>query len=163
MNAITLTIDSDNLMKALLQAPDLLAKNMANAVLRTTKEIARSARSKAPKAFSTLTNSIKDTQISPYEAIVAPGVNYASYVEYGTKAGAMPNRDSIQDWIEVRNIQPNDPFMDERDLSFIIARSIAARGTPAQPFLIPAFEENKAKAERRFNLAINAAVKGKQR
>jgi HK97 gp10 family phage protein len=160
-------VHSDKLVQALLQTPQLLAKNMAKAVLRSAKEMARAARTnvnQGPNAFGTLRNTIKEKQRSPYEAIIAPNVNYAQMVEEGTSGGGKaPPRDSIEDWINVRGILPNDPFMDSRDLSFLIARSIAKKGTPPQPYLQPAFDDNKAKAERRINLAIDAALRGKQK
>lgn len=161
MTQLSLTVNADNLMQALLQTPELLAKNMANAVLRVSKEMANSAKDYAPKAFSTLTLSINNTQISPYEAIVAPGVDYARLVEEGTGPGAMPPVQNIEDWINVgAKIEPNNPEMTSRDLAYIIARSIAHHGTPAQPYMAPAFKDNRDKAERRINRAIDAALRG---
>lgn len=158
MSELSLSIHSDNLMRALLQVPDRLEKEIGNATLRNIKEIARSAREKAPKAFTTLTQSINDAMISAYEGLVAPGVNYAQAVEEGTKGGAMPPVSNIFDWIKVRNIEPNNSDMDQEDLAFVIARSIAHRGTPAQPYMEPALEDNRDRAERRYNEAIERAL-----
>lgn len=158
MSSLFLSIHSDNLMRALLQAPDKLEKEMGNATLRNIKEIARSARDKAPKAFTTLTQSINDVMISAYEGLIAPTVDYAQAVEEGTDGGAMPPVQNILDWIRVRNIEPNHPDMDQEDLAFVIAQSIAVRGTPAQPYMEPALEDNRGRAERRYNEAIERAL-----
>lgn len=167
MTSLSININTDNLMKALLKTPDLLANNMSNAVQRSSFEMARSARRhirEGPTAFTTLLLSTVNSQVSPYEAIVAPTVNYASIVEEGTAGGGkMPDREVIQDWINVRNIEPNDPFMDDRDLSFLIARSIGRKGTPPQPYLQPAFDDNVRRTEKRLNRAITAALEGKKK
>ncbi|MCW8830666.1 MAG: hypothetical protein OQK32_03995 [Gammaproteobacteria bacterium] len=158
MNELSLSIHSDNLMRALLQVPDKLEKEMGHATARNIKEIARSARHHAPKAFSTLTQSINDVMISAYEGLVAPGVDYAQAVEEGTDGGNMPPVQNILDWIMVRNIEPNKPDMDQEDLAFVMVHSIAHRGTPAQPYMQPALEDNRERAERRYNEAIKRAL-----
>ena len=158
MSDFSLSIHSDNLMRALLQVPDKLEKEMGNATLRNVKEIARSAREKAPKAFTTLTQSINDVMVSAYEGLIAPTVDYAQAVEEGTDGGAMPPVQNILDWIRVRNIEPNDSEMDQEDLAFTVARSLAHRGTPEQPYMEPALEDNRDRAERRYNEAIERAL-----
>ena len=161
MNGLSIEIDTQQLVQALLKNPALLGRNVSNAILRVTKSVARSAREYAPKAFSTLTQSIHDTQVSQYEGVVSAGVDYATAVERGTSRQPMPPVANILDWIRVRRIEPNQPDMDQEDLAFIVARSIAARGMPPQPYMGPALADNRRDAERRLNIAIDAALAGR--
>lgn len=157
--SLELTVESRNLQRAMLASPQILGKHLTRAIGRVIQEMARDAKRKAPKAFSTLVNSVGAVQPSPVEGVVFSGVDYARAVEEGRDGGGrMPPRAHIEDWIKVRRIVPDDPSMSQRDLSFVIARSIARNGTPAQPFMAPAYEDNRARAERRISDAINAAL-----
>ncbi len=161
MSTLSLSIDSDNLMQALLRAPDLLARNLSRAVNLSASKIARSARSHAPKATTLLTQSIRHTQVSRYEAVIAAGVDYARFVEQGRDPGVMPPVQPILDWIQTgAGVQPQDDISEE-DLAFLIARSISQRGIKPQPFMQPALEDNRAQAERNINRAIDAALQGR--
>lgn len=163
---LEISVESDRLVKALLLAPRALQKHMDRAIGRAALEIARSWRRRAPKAHSTYTNSIRSEQVSPFEAVAVAGVDYARAVEEGTgiygpraaASGKAPPVNAIYDWVRVKNITPDDPTMDQMDLAFVIARSIAARGTPAQPSAAAALEENRARAEQLINAAIDAAL-----
>jgi hypothetical protein len=159
MTALSLQIHNRGLMQALSQGPAVLRKHMHNAVLRSVMEIARSARRYAPKGFSTLTQSISQRMVDALTGEVAPHVDYARMVEEGTGPGGWPSDEALVRWIRVKGITPNDPSMDERDLAFVFARSIALHGTPKQPYMQPALQENKARAERRIDQAINQALK----
>ncbi len=154
-----LQIDTKALRKALALGPRVLERHLSFAIERSVQEMARQARREAPKAFSTLTNSIRPVRQSSVESLVVAGVDYAAMVEKGTQGGSVPPEQPILDWIRVVGVTPSRPDMDEEDLAYVIARSIAARGTPAQPFMAPAFEGNKRRAERRINKAIDDALK----
>lgn len=158
---LELTIEASALQRALLASPRALERHLDRAIGRVTQEIARDARIKAPKAFSTLTNSIRGFRPSTSEGIVAPGVDYARLVEEGTEGGGdrLPPTRNLLDWVKVKGISPNDPDMTQEDLAFAIARSIAVKGTPAQPYLRPALEENRARAERLISRAIDDALR----
>lgn len=80
-------------------------------------------------------------------------------MEEGTGPGGWPSDQSMVDWISVKGITPNDPSMNEWDLAFLFARSIALHGTPKQPFMQPAFDINKGRAERRMDQAIELAIR----
>lgn len=154
-----MTFESRLQQQALLKGDDVLERHMDRAIERSVQEMARSARGYAPKAFSTLTQSIRVRRPNSLEGIVAPGVDYAQIVEEGTlKNPGFPPIDSIEDWIKVKGIIPNDPSMDTRDLAYVMARSIALKGTPAQEFMQPAFDDNKDRAERRLQRALDSAI-----
>lgn len=159
MTGLTLTIQNQALLKAIERGPRVLEKHMRLAVLRSIMEMARDARSFAAKAFNYLTNSIIQRQPSPLVGEVVAGMDYARMVEEGTDPGGWPPEQAMVDWIRVKRIEPNDPSMDERDLAFVMARSIAMKGTPTQPYMQPAFDNNKARAEMRCNAAVDAALR----
>ncbi|MFZ5621171.1 MAG: HK97-gp10 family putative phage morphogenesis protein [Pseudomonadota bacterium] len=158
--SLELTVDSRELQRAMLASPAILGKHLTRAIERVTLEMARDARRRAPKAFSTLTNSINSAMVSPVEGLVFAGADYARLVEEGTRGGSgrQPPKDNLLDWIKVRRIQPDDPAMSQEDLAYVFARSIARKGTPAQPFMKPAYEANRVKAEQRIAKAIDAAL-----
>ena len=166
MANMELIVDSNALQAAILKAPDKLEKRLNQAISRSVSEIARSARRRAPKAFSVLTNSINDRMVSPLEGLVAPGTNYAEAVEKGTgvygpagqASGKLPPVENILDWVRLVGIQPREPDMDQDDVAWLIARKIATTGTKPQPYLQPAYDENREKTERRINQAIDRAI-----
>jgi len=168
MNSMSLSVDPGSLPFTMLKAGPVFKKHVGPPVHRTLLHMGRAARRNAPKASSQLTNSIFE-QMGPdgLSGIVSSGKNYAQAAEEGsglwgpekTASGKMPPVESIEDWIRVRRITPDEPWMDERDLAFVIARSIAARGTPAQPYLKPAYDNEKAPGTRRIFRGIKKAVR----
>ena len=169
MISLNMELHSDKLMDALLRMPHQLEKNMDRAIERIVQEMARDARRNAPKAASTLVQSIHVERPSPLEGIVAPSVHYAQMVEEGTglqgpfgkASGVMPPVQNILDWIETGSgVSANDPSYDNEDLAWAIARSIAKHGTAPQPFMAPALESNRTRAERRINQAIEKTLSG---
>jgi len=166
MSSMELTIDANKLQKAILKAPDKLEANLSKAIERVTQEMARSAKRHAPKAFSILVNSIRAKKVAVLEGQVAPGVNYAEAVERGTgiygpagtPSGKMPPLSSIEDWVKVTGIRPRETGQTQRDVAWLIARKIALTGTKPQPYMQPAFDENRKRAEQRINDAIDKAI-----
>ncbi len=156
--AFAIIADSRVFQAALRRGPKALAKHMGRAIERSLLEIGRTARRDAPKAFSTLTHSIYHEMVSPFEGTVGPHVDYAEMVERGTGPGGRPPHQSLFDWIRVHRIVPRDEAMDEDDLAFVMARAIAHRGTPPQPYLIPAAEAHRAAVEQRLEAAIAATL-----
>jgi hypothetical protein len=156
---ITLQYDEAGFRTAMRLAPVALGRNMRRAISRSLQEMARDARRNAPKGHSTLTNSINVAMVDDFEGTAGPHVDYARMVEEETGAGGFPPQQSLLDWIKVKHIEPNDPQMSQEDLAFVIARSIAARGTEAQPYLQPAFDDNKARAEQRISDAIDQTLR----
>lgn len=162
-----LEINSAALQAAIAAGPAVLTKHMDRAIGRVVQTMGRAGRRNAPKAFSQLTNSIQVRRPDALSGEVIVGAEHGFYVEHGTGQFGpgsaiglhrMPPVASILDWVKLRQIQPDDPDMSQEDLAFVIAKAIATTGTPAQPFLQPAFDDNKAAAEARLNAAIDAAL-----
>ena len=119
-----------------------LIKGVDSDVFRTAIEISRTARDKAPKARSELTQSIQVHKLGPANYHIRAEKEYASAVENGTYPGGQPSLRAIKDWIKVKGITPISPDIRKRDLPFLIRRSIAKNGTPPRPFMRPAANQH---------------------
>ena len=80
----------------------------------------------------------------------AGGENYAPFVEKGRKPGRMPPIEPLRLW-SARKL--GDP-----DAAFLVARKIAAKGTPAQPFLEPAHDAFAPRYPRNVARKLRAAL-----
>jgi hypothetical protein len=146
-------------IEALKRAPNRLEAELDRATQRGAIAIARDMRAGAPKAQSLLTSSITHRRIGSAHHEVIVGAEYGAAVEYGRGPGqAMPPVRSIDDWIAVRGIEPNDPEMSQRDLAFVIARSIAREGTTAQPFFRPAIRDNENRLQQLVDVGTERAL-----
>ena len=83
---------------------------------------------------------------------------YAYWVEYGRKAGGMPPVKLIKEWVRKKHITSNEKEIES--MAWAVAKSIAANGTKAKPFLTPSYEENKARIDEIMQKAINQVVEG---
>jgi hypothetical protein len=132
-------------MAELARKPEKISRAIGSKLERAALEVGREAKRLAPKAFSTLAQSILHERLSPFAYRVGPHVEYGRYVEEGTGRGGVPPVRSMLDWIKVHRISPNDPAMTPEDLAFVMARSIASKGTPAQPYLVPAAKTKESR------------------
>lgn len=131
---ISVHVDNQAVMAAMLRAPVSVKAHVSLKLDRAAKEVARQARRVAPKAFTTLAQTIKDSRIAQLEYHVTPGENYARSVEKGTRPGKMPNPDALRPWVErVLGARGHDA----KNKAFLIARNIARHGTRAQPYMAP--------------------------
>lgn len=159
MSVLQITFDHQGLRETFAKAPQVLIKHIDRAVLRTVQEIAREARQRAPEAYGTLRNSIKTRHPQDLVGEVVTGTDYARMVEEGTDSGGFPPEQTMLDWIKRKGITPDDPRMDQEDLAYVLARAIALNGTPAQPFMQPALESKRARADQLIDQAIGRAVR----
>lgn len=161
--AFEITTNAREYGARLREFPTLLDKHITPAVRSALDQFNRTARrnirANDAMAHSVLINSIQ-TGIDPsgLEGIVSAGADYARYVEEGTGSGGYPPRQIIIDWLRVRQIEPRDPGMTEDELAYLISRRIAMTGTPAKPFMRPAFESEKDAAMDRVNAGVAAAI-----
>lgn len=76
-------------------------------------------------------------------SIVLNLMDYWKWVEYGRKPGKFPPIDKILSWVRVKNIVPKPYVLEdgrevipnERQIAFLIARSIANNGIEPKPIL----------------------------
>lgn len=81
-----------------------------------------------------LRRSIQKRASTPTRGVVGVGEKYGYVVEKGRKPGSMPPVAPIERWAATKLGKPG--------LGFIIARSIARKGTKAQPFMESAFTQS---------------------
>ena len=160
MTALALEFDSTRLQQAMLAARNQLEKALDRVISRGVLTMARTAKREAPKAHSTLTNAIHSEHPSPLEGRVVAGVNYGQYAADDTDPQGVPPEQSILDWIQVKGIEPDDPTMDEEDLAYVIARSIAVHGTSPNPYHERAFDQHKGELEKRMDQAVENVLEG---
>ena len=104
-NSIRINIDSQRVREAFAKAPQVMARNIEVRLSHGAEEVAREAKDLAPKAFSTLVNSIRAGRVGNLHYQVAPGVNYARPVEEGRKAGKQPGTatgtaNGLMEWVK---------------------------------------------------------------
>ena len=146
---------------------------------------ARAMKMRAPKFRSTLTNSIYVISTSELEREIAPGVDYAPYVEDGIKPGGKglprymdPQSASILAWLQGHNpsrlvgphparkrrVRKNSMAavyanLELRDRYEGLAWHVRHYGVRAQPFVKPARDEMEPKVRPRLQAAVRAAMR----
>jgi len=139
---------------AMKKAPVEVGREVSNAVLGAAIETGDKIQVHAPKAFSTLTDSIKADRINAFEYRVGPHVNYARYVEEGTKPGYWPKFGPLNDWVK-RKLGISDSKAAAR-VTESIRWKINEFGTKPQPFVQPVIDSGFP--QRRLNQLANKGV-----
>lgn len=137
MNQVVLQLNTRSLLNYLQQSLGNIDKVAARVLRRGAQEGTREAKRHAPKADSTLTNSIAPKYTSLSHAQIIAGVHYATYVENGTKKDGWVPDQTMLDWMSVKGIRPSDPDMSTEELMYLIQTKIFYHGTKAQPFFKP--------------------------
>ncbi len=152
---VEVRIDVAGAREAFARAPSVLLQAIDNALHRGALEVAREARRRAPKSFSTLTQSIHSARSGALDYVVRPGVNYAAAVEYGTRPGYFPPPLALLPWVRQKlAASPADALR----LAHALARSIHRRGTRAQPFLAPAAEAKSSRVIELVRAGVAAGI-----
>lgn len=140
---ITVRIDDAKHIEAFRRAPSIMRKLVGDALWRGALEVARESRRLAPKAFSTLTNSINATQVSDLHWQVVPGTNYAAAVEEGRKPGRQPGTSNgLMEWVRQKT-RLQGAELDRA--TFAIARAIGQHGIKPQPYMAPAAQNKESR------------------
>ncbi len=142
---LRIRVDDAAVRRALRIAPQATTRHVAIKLDRAGQEVAREEKRVAPQAHSTLVNAILSTREAMLVRRVSAGVQHAVYAEEGTGPGGRPNLYTLMKWIQVKRITPRQAGMSVRDLAFVIGRSIARRGTPAQQFAAPTAEKTQSR------------------
>lgn len=137
--------NTNDIIKQLRKGGQKAIEAADEAIGREAGQVAVDAKKAAPKAFSLLTNSIQSKRVQLLHWQVFSGVQYAQFVEQGTKPSG--NRKigknfhrSLQDWVKIKGIASGKQVP---RVAYVIGKSIAKKGTEAQPFLEPSLDEKR--------------------
>ena len=139
-------------------------------------KIQSTAKKLAPVNFGNLRNSIILSEVGDekdFVFTVAAKAKYAPYVEFGTGSKvSVPSNyqdyaakfkgktngtfkqmiEALMLWVQRKGISGKN----DRQTAYLIARSILRKGIRPQPFMIPAFEQEKPKLLKRLKEILNA-------
>jgi len=140
--------------------PTELQREVTLSLARSALILSREARREAPKGHTTLTHSIKSRKLEPFKFEISAGVSYAIDVHEGREPGTRPPVADILDWIKIKNIMPDDPRFNQRDLAWFIAKSIELKGTRANPFMQRAAAAVGDKIRNTIDMGVRRALHG---
>lgn len=135
----------DQLQSAFSKAPDVVAKESRDAIMRSLILLQAAAKERTPRDRGGLWNSIKPKMISSLEGqlvIEGTGEEYAIFVHEGTRPH-FPPLAAIAPWAESHGIP-----------AFALALSIARKGTKPYPFFKWAREAKEADINGIFENAL---------
>lgn len=155
MMEVVITLDDARVQEGLRRFPGRVVAHVEPALARGAEEVAREERRLAPKAFSTLTNSIRAQRMGELHYRIAPGVNYARPVEEGRMPGKQPGTaNGLMEWVRQKTgLQGKD--LDRK--TYVIARAIGIKGIRPQPYAKPAIENKRSRV---VQLVRAAALRG---
>ena len=88
---------------------------------------------------------------------VGYSASYAYIVEFGRKIGTMPPVSSLIPWVK-KKLRINKPKQ-QKQVAFLIARSIMQNGIKPKPFFYPAYEKAIKGISGRIINAVNKALR----
>lgn len=131
---------------ALEKSPQVAAAEFDKAIKRTILTLLGDARKKAPVDRGFLRGAGMVTSFSPLKGKLENTAPYAKFVHDGTKPH-FPPLHAIEPWARRHGIPP-----------FLVARSIAKKGTKAIPFFQEAVDENEKNINNIFEKAVKNIV-----
>lgn len=140
---------------AIRRMPGAVERHIDSALWRGAGEISRTAKGKAPKAFSTLTNSIRESRVDELHYRVSTVVNYARPVEEGVQGplGSQPGTaNGLVEWVKLKFSPSSDK--DAERIAFLVARAMRRNGIKAQPYMRPAAEEHTGRVHHLVRMAV---------
>lgn len=159
MRELNIEVKDSALDEAFRTAPRLMTAHLKMGVRYASMYVAREAREEAPKGESTLTHSIRGRVVGELQRMISSSLRYNSLVVQETGPQGMPPIQSVLDWVKVKRIQPKTPNTDQRDLAFMIARSIARKGTPANDFYDRAAEQTQDTVHRILQRSVEEGLR----
>jgi hypothetical protein len=174
---IAIAVDDKLVRAALRRAPEVMERHIGDGLERGADELARAARDKAPKLWSTLTHSIMASREGKLHFLVRAGINYARAVEEGTgpaagRARYYPNPASLEQylmhsprmrgyaWAKKGSKKRAGQEASIRSRSRALARFIYEHGTRPRPFMAPALDEKDARIRQLVRLASIEGARG---
>lgn len=132
----------DELQKNFASSPQITAKAIDKAIKKSIFTLLINAKKAAPRDQGFLRDNFV-TEFSLLLGVLNNTAPYAVYVHEGTRPH-WPPMDAITPWANRHGIPP-----------FLVARSIAKKGTKAQPFFQDSIEESQSDIDRFFREALD--------
>ena len=132
MTTTRITLDKAAVERGFATAPKVMERNIRRFLSRGAQDVAREERRQAPKAFSTLTQSIRVDEVGFLHFRVATGTNYAVHVAEGRFPGRQPGTSKgLVEWVKQKTGLSGKPL--DR-AAFVIALAIGRRGIKPNAF-----------------------------
>jgi hypothetical protein len=145
----------DELASAWEKAPQIVSEELERFMEGATLFLEGEVKERTPAAHGTLkqsfTSEVRRLSDSVIGVVGSP-LAYAIPVELGTRPH-FPPVDALMDWVKVK-LGIDGP--EARNVAFLVARKIAARGTQGAFMVKKAFDAGKAELERQFRITVEA-------
>ena len=163
MPTIQLKLDEAK-MKATLQSVSKMGKEAKAAAMselgataiQMLGDATKKLRENGSVATSFLVNSGKVKKYKTHYT-VGYSASYAYIVEFGRKIGTMPPVSALIPWVK-KKLRINKPKQ-QKQVAFLIARSIMQNGIKPKPFFYPAYEKVIKGISGRIINAVNKALR----
>lgn len=151
---LKLTLKSVNLLGK--KAREAAMNELGATAIQMLGESAKKLRDNGSVATSFLVNSGK---VKKYDKgyTVEYSASYAYIVEFGRKIGTMPPVSALMPWVK-KKLRINDPKQ-QKQVAFLVARSIKHNGIKPKPFFYPAYEKVIKGISGRIINAVNNALR----
>lgn len=136
----------DELKQAFDRSPVEVGRILESATKDSGKEVQREAIMEAPHSTGNLQRSVH-MEYEPIQVTISPTANYAAAVEFGTRPHGVDPR-VLESWAAKKGLNP-----------YAVAKSIAMRGTKANPFMQRTAEKTQSKIQNLFDKALNEITK----
>lgn len=147
MAELTITVDTKQVERMLKKAPALTRRRLGQIVERGAIEVQREMRVAAPVAVTgDLRRSVKYTfNATSLSAVIEPEAKYAAAVENGARPHWPPYRAGtpLAQWAKKKGMN-----------AYLLARSIAKKGTKPHPFVKPTYDKMKPTIERNLQQGV---------
>lgn len=106
---------------------------LTHSLLLVEADARRGVKRDTGRLQNSITHDISGTGAN-LRGVVGPSVRYGLYVERGRRPGRPPPVAALAGWARRHGVNP-----------YVVARAIGRRGIRAAPFLMPAYERNRAR------------------
>ena len=154
-NALTIAQDLQNASHKMSGAA------MRLQVMKAAHKVARSAKLQAPSASGALIRQIMVHPISNTKAQVVSHSNYGVAVEQGVPGSKVRMHSyHLIPWMKSKGMIKNatHPTSEDKGYAFAIMQSLKGKGIRKQPYMNPAFEQNKASIHALFDRFVGTEV-----
>src|SRR5262245_35005786 len=122
-------VGAEQLARAWEQAPEIVREELTAATYEAELLLQREAQENTPTAFGTARQSIlaQEPEVASDNVIgmVGSALNYITPLELGSKPHFPPVA-ALEDWVRLKLAPPADEV---RNVAYLVARKIAAKGT----------------------------------